>query len=366
MPRLKVLEAEEQNELQRTILTLKRLSDTRWASRKRAVESVVSSFPAICKALRRIARGDITNCTGTALAEANGLLATLTAFEFIFLLCFWNKVLNIVFRLSNYLQGSKIDLITATHLINACCLELSELRDEQEFSSIEREAKRLARRAGADTKYTCKRIRRVKRFHDERVSDESLTDMRYKFKVETFFCLVDTFFQQVSNRFADFRQHVSKFFVLDPKQFYDDDDVNSGNTAIVKLAEVYKNDVCCTDVASEYRSFKLVYKDIFPVYNDGLKACEILTFLIANDMHVVFPNVSTLYKLFMTLPVSSATAERSFSRLKLIKSYLRSTMSESRLTNLALLSIERELANDLDFDCVVDTFSNMKNRRKRL
>ena len=55
----------------------------------------------------------------------------------------------------------------------------------------------------------------VKSFQDERVSDESLTDMRYKFKVETFFCLVNTFFQQVSNRFADFRQHVSKLFVLD-------------------------------------------------------------------------------------------------------------------------------------------------------
>jgi len=83
-------------------------------------------------------------------------------------------------------------------------------------------------------------------------------------------------------------------------------------------------------------------------------------------MHDVFPNVSTLYKLFMTLPVSSATAERSFSRLKLIKSYLRSTMSESRLTNLALLSIERELSYDVDFDFVVDTFSNKKKRRKRL
>jgi len=136
------------------------------------------------------------------------------------------------------------------------------------------------------------------------VAGESLTDMRDKFKVETFFSLVDTFFQQISNRFADFRQHVSKFFVLDPKQFYDDDDVNSGNTVIVKLAEVYKNDVFCTDIASEYRSFKLVYRDIFPVYNDGLKACEILTFLIANDMYDVFPNVSTLYTLFMTLPVS--------------------------------------------------------------
>jgi len=87
--------------------------------------------------------------------------------------------------------------------------------------------------------------------------------------------------------------------------------------------------VCCTDIASEYRPFKLVYKDIFPVNNDGLKACQILAFLIANDMHDVFPNVSTLYELFMTLPVSSATAERSFSRLKVIKSYLRSILSEA-------------------------------------
>ena len=86
--------------------------------------------------------------------------------------------------------------------------------------------------------------------------------------------------------------------------------------------------MCCTDIASEYRSFKFVYRDIFPVYNDGLKAGEILTFLNANDMHDVFLNVSTLYKLLMTLPVSSATAERSFSRLKLIKSYLRSTYNE--------------------------------------
>jgi len=56
-----------------------------------------------------------------------------------------------------------------------------------------------------------------------------------------------------------------KFFVLD-RQFYDDDDVNSGNTAIVKLAEVYKNDVCCTDIAPEYRSFKLFFSKIFSLF----------------------------------------------------------------------------------------------------
>ena len=81
----------------------------------------------------------------------------------------------------------------AVPLVISFCLELSELRDEQEFTSTERDAKQLAQKAGAETKYTCKTICRVKRFHDERVTDESLTDMRNKFKVETLFCLVELF-----------------------------------------------------------------------------------------------------------------------------------------------------------------------------
>jgi len=42
----------------------------------------------------------------------------------------------------------------------------------------------------------------------------------------------------------------------------------------------------------------------------------------------------------LTIPLSIAPAEKSFSKFKLIKSYLRSTMSQQRLNGLALLSIE--------------------------
>jgi hypothetical protein len=46
-----------------------------------------------------------------------------------------------------------------------------------------------------------------------------------------------------------------------------------GNNAIciLKLSEVYKNDVCCTDNRPTDLSNLIAYKDIFPVYNDGLK-----------------------------------------------------------------------------------------------
>ena len=49
----------------------------------------------------------------------------------------------------------------------------------------------------------------------------------------------------------------------------------------------------------------------------------------------------------MTLDVSSASAERSFSSFRGLKTYLRSTMTEERLTNLALLYIERDISSQL-------------------
>ena len=82
-----------------------------------------------------------------------------------------------------------------------------------------------------------------------------------------------------------------------------------------------------------------------------------------NDLNNAYPNLAVVYKILGTIAISSATAERSFSRLKLIKTYLRSTMSEERLSSLALISIERDMADTTDFDSVIETFSSMRFRR---
>jgi hAT family C-terminal dimerisation region len=76
------------------------------------------------------------------------------------------------------------------------------------------------------------------------------------------------------------------------------------------------------------------------------------------------PDVCTAFIIFLTLPVTLAGAERSYSKLKLIKNYLRSSMSESRLSGLALLSIEGERTRQLDVDAVIDRFADANVRRK--
>jgi hAT family C-terminal dimerisation region len=81
-------------------------------------------------------------------------------------------------------------------------------------------------------------------------------------------------------------------------------------------------------------------------------------------MASVFTDVVTALLLFLILPVTVASADRSFSTLLLIKNYLRSTMlGQDRLRHLALLSIEAESAEKLQTDQIIDDFAsaNTKN-----
>jgi len=63
------------------------------------------------------------------------------------------------------------------------------------------------------------------------------------------------------------------------------------------------------------------------------------------------------------MPVTTATCERNFSKLKLIKNYRRSTMNQERLSNLAILSIEQEIASKIVYTSIIDEFASKKARK---
>uniref|UniRef100_A0A1X7VLG9 HAT C-terminal dimerisation domain-containing protein n=1 Tax=Amphimedon queenslandica TaxID=400682 RepID=A0A1X7VLG9_AMPQE len=78
---------------------------------------------------------------------------------------------------------------------------------------------------------------------------------------------------------------------------------------------------------------------------------------------MAFPTLTQIFRMALTLAVSTAQCERSFSALKRIKNYLRSTMSEQRLTDISLLSIEKELSSDISFEDVIDKFEGGDKNR---
>jgi hypothetical protein len=76
-----------------------------------------------------------------------------------------------------------------------------------------------------------------------------------------------------------------------------------------------------------------------------------------------FTNAFVAYRIMLTIPVTVASAERSFSKVKLIKSYLRSTMSQQRLNGLALLAIEKEMLTEIDYNSLINDFASQKARK---
>ena len=74
-----------------------------------------------------------------------------------------------------------------------------------------------------------------------------------------------------------------------------------------------------------------------------IKPYALFEHFIDNNKFTTFLNIFIALRIYMR-PITVASGERSFSKLKLIKTYLRSTIAQERLNSLSLLSIECEIA----------------------
>ncbi|XP_060959473.1 uncharacterized protein LOC133030664 [Cannabis sativa] len=106
-----------------------------------------------------------------------------------------------------------------------------------------------------------------------------------------------------------------------------------------------------------YVELKLL-REILP--REKMRAIDILKFLKGVDC---FLNTIIAYRILLTNPVTVASAERSFSKLKLLKSYLRSTMLQERLNGLALIAIENDVLETVKYEKMVDKFASKSVRR---
>ena len=93
-------------------------------------------------------------------------------------------------------------------------------------------------------------------------------------------------------------------------------------------------------------------------------AQDFLNYLLKTHLFELYPNVYIALRILLTCPVTVASAEKSFSKLKLIKTFNRTSMTDSRLSSLAMLSIENDCARSLDYDNVITAFANKKVRSR--
>ena len=74
--------------------------------------------------------------------------------------------------------------------------------------------------------------------------------------------------------------------------------------------------------------------------------------------------IDRLIRLVLTLPVSTATTERAFLTMKLLKTRLRNRMEDEFLADNMIVYIENEIAGNFTIEMIMDEFYSMKNRRQ--
>ena len=179
-----------------------------------------------------------------------------------------------------------------------------------------------------------------------------------EFQRNVFLPILDSVIAGLSTRFNAAKQINSTFKFLWLYPDMSEDDIVSAST---NFAQIYSTDVSEKKLPQEVLQLKSIHSSNF-----GPKKLDPFTLLnkLAHlNLEEIFSNVSISLRIFCCLPATVASAERSFSKLSLIKNVHRSTMTQVRLNDLAMLGIESQLARQLDFSDCISSFASKRARR---
>ena len=188
------------------------------------------------------------------------------------------------------------------------------------------------------------------------------TNEEVHFNNHVFNVITDSVIDGLKNRFEDAKQISSRFSFLWKYLSMTEEELIEKS---IFLADIYTEDINGDDLGIEMVDLKkLIHPGNFG--ENQLNPFELLNKILTYALDNIVPNLSVSLRIFLTIPATAASAERSFSKLKLIKNYLRSTMTQDRLIGLARLSIESELAREIDFRDVIKAFARKKARKALL
>ncbi|PVH64542.1 hypothetical protein PAHAL_2G299700 [Panicum hallii] len=283
------------------IRSLKRPGDTRWGSHLGSISSLMDMFNPVSTVLQNLA-ADST--AGTNRADGDTSFNYMISFEFVFILCLMREILEITEQLGQALQKKSQDIVNAIRLVQTTKILLEKMRSDDGWETFICKVMEFCVDHDIDIP-NMDETYILRGGRARRQPNHFTTD--HFFRVEVFRATLDTQLAELNLKF---------------------------NEKVIGLLSI-----CVT----------LVPKNGFASFQ--------------SRRHRVFNLVDRLLRLLVTLPVSTATAERAFSILKIIKTRLRNRMEDDFLANSMLVNIEAEILGDYNYEDIIHDFIDVKKRK---
>ncbi len=338
---------------------LQKLSDTRWACQHMACNTVLKRLPAVIRVLEEISEEN----SGDRTVDAHGLLAQIDL-EFIGLLVTFTELFGETKCLSDILQSPSLDLGSALDLIEALMHRFHNYRDESYFEGLWKDVLNTAEQSNIETEPAPKRKTKPSSKLQGYVTMSQLAgrseSTKDNFRTSIFYPVLDTILSELNKQFSKPNCGI----IMGIQALNPTSSTFCQEEALFPFASIYSCNI--DDLRHELHQMKRILER---KEQAGIQkpTCIVDLTVLIEPYKEVFHELFRLCKIPLAIPVSTAACERSFSTLKLVKSYLRSTMNDDRLSDLGVLSVESRRAKSLNLDEFVNFFAlSHSNRRIQL
>lgn len=345
-----------------THFTVKSLPDTRWEAKVEAVKSLRFQTTEILEAIEELERVSLDNRDGFISTECRALAIEVRSWRFLVCLITWYDLLFQINIISKALQSPSICINDQISHIEAGMSFVSQYRHGG-VAIAEGKAKELADELEVDRAYPEPRRRKKICLFSYESSDESDHQTGEEvFRREFFYPLVDTISQSLQERFKNMNDFKTKYGFLcsasNMKSAITSDMLPSSCAALAK--GIGEGDIDCEKLEREIINFVNLMDNKKCI---TFSAIECINYIMKHTLVDLYPNLAVALRIVTILPVTVASCERSFSKLKLIKNFLRNSMSQERLAGLSVISIEHELSREIDTENLVQQFATVKARK---
>jgi hypothetical protein len=234
-------------------------------------------------------------------------------------------------------QNRQLSLNRACTLMEGLHICLNKIRENFD-ETIVNSSKPVAQALDITDRLKDKRMRKAKRQSDEIADDEARSLSALQTFRQECFLVLDRVSAEIKKRFEAMTKISTNFKMIIPKHLRAAT-VEEISLSVENLCDLYKDDFDSAELKRELGTLKNWLPTILAGDPETADPRELLNAILDFRMQSAFVNVCIAIRIFLTIPVTVASAERSFSKLKLIKNYLRSKMNQERLSGLAIMSI---------------------------
>ncbi|KAG8501315.1 hypothetical protein CXB51_003448 [Gossypium anomalum] len=287
-------------------LTVKFLSNTRWESQIKIVKAIRFQAPQIRLAFSKL----YESCDDAkSKSEVESLVNALGSFEFLLGMVIWYEVLFAINMMSKKLKSRSMCIDTTIKQLEGVLSYFEKYRDKC-FTSSMNIAKSITLDMDVESTLPTKR------------RDEEIQSADELFRVDYFLVIADMTITSLKSRFEQLKTFESIFgFLFDSNKLNSLDEKELRECCATSHSTFSHGDSSFVDLNHIFSELKVLR---FTLPNELMSATEILEFVKFVDC---YPSVSIAYRFFLMVLVTVASSKRSFSKLKLIKTYLRLSMS---------------------------------------